>query len=308
MQAEEAGAQLALGGHANPVAVAAKRVGQRVDEADLALAVLEAVRASGRARVARQRFERMDHVDRGADLVAREHEARIPRVVGIQRHELDEAHLVRMLACELCERQHLRLGEVAHPDGVDLDRMRIGELRERLEAAQDAWERVAAGHLEEAVALQRVDGHVEAVDARLDERAGIALEQEAVGRDAEVLDPVDGGQHLRQAGKVAPHQRFAAGQAHVADAHRRQHGHESLDLLEAEHLVALQPGQALRGHAVLAAEVAAIGDRHAHVADVAAVPVAQGLNLRHHASTYPIVRHVSPEARRAPGRLPVPSP
>jgi hypothetical protein len=48
-------------------------------------------------------------------------------VVGVERHELDEAHLVGVLAGEARERQHLVLGEAAHGDGVDLDRVRLGE-------------------------------------------------------------------------------------------------------------------------------------------------------------------------------------
>ena len=48
---------------------------------------------------------------------------------------------------------------------------------------------------------------------------------------------------------------------------------EPRDLLVAEDVVAVQPRQALGGHAVLAAEVAAVGDRDADVADVATVAV-----------------------------------
>ena len=50
---------------------------------------------------------------------------------------------------------------------------------------------------------------------------------------------------------------------------------EPRDLLVAEDVVAVQPRQALGGHAVLAAEVAAVGDRDADVADVAPVAVDQ---------------------------------
>ena len=53
--------------------------------------------------------------------------------------------------------------------------------------------------------------------------------------------------------------------------------HQPLDLLEAQHLRALQPRQPLGGHAVLAAEVAAVGDRHAQVLDAPAVAVDQRL-------------------------------
>jgi len=47
---------------------------------------------------------------------------------------------------------------------------------QRLQAAQHLWQRVAAGHVEEVVALERVDRHVHAVDPGSHERGGIALE------------------------------------------------------------------------------------------------------------------------------------
>ena len=48
---------------------------------------------------------------------------------------------------------------------------------------------------------------------------------------------------------------------------------EILRFEEIERVVALHPRQTLGRHAVLAAEVAPIGDRHAQIADAPAVPV-----------------------------------
>ena len=89
--------------------------------------------------------------------------------------------------------------------------------------------------------------------------------------------PVDRGEHRDEPREVAAHERLAAGQAQVGHAHARHQPHDALDLLEAEDLVALEPGQAVGGHAVLAAEVAAVGDRDAQVGDAAAVPVEERL-------------------------------
>ena len=58
--------------------------------------------------------------------------------------------------------------------------------------------------------------------------------------------------------------------------HARKQRNQPCDLLEAQHLGAIEPGQALRRHAVLAAEVAAIGDRHAQIGNASAVAVNQG--------------------------------
>jgi hypothetical protein len=161
--------------------------------------------------------------------------------------------------------------------GIDLDGVGLWEAGQRLEPLQHLAERVATRHREEAVALERVDRDVEPIHAGGHECLRVARQQEAVGRERELADVVDGGQHPGQAREVTAHERLAAGEAHVADAHRRQQRDHALELLEAQHLVALEPRQSLGRHAVLAAEVAAVGDRHAQVADVPAVAVDQGL-------------------------------
>ncbi len=275
VEREQARAQAAVGGEPDPVAVAAERLRDRVDEADLPVAVGEPVDAGGGARLARLGLERVHRADQVADLGAGQHLVGRPRMVGVERHELDEPHLVRGTPRESGERQHLLLGEVADRDRVDLDRVRLGVRGQRLEPAQDLGEGVAPGELEEAVVLQRVDRDVEAVDPRLDEGGRIALEQEPVGGHRQVLDPVDRRQHRDKPGEAPAHERLAPGQAHVGDTHLRQQRHDPGDLLEAEDLLAREPRQPLGRHAVLAAEVAAIGDRHPQVADRPAMPVAE---------------------------------
>src|SRR4051794_6425340 len=87
---EEACAQLALGRQPDAVAVRAERLRDRVDEADLALAVGEPEDTRGRAGLARELLERMDGVDELAQLLAGEDLVLRPGVVAVQRHELDE--------------------------------------------------------------------------------------------------------------------------------------------------------------------------------------------------------------------------
>ena len=71
-----------------------------------------------------------------------------------------------------------------------------------------------------------------------------------------------------KSGHVLAHQRFAAGQPDLVDAHRREQADEPFDLLEAENLVAAKPLESLRGHAVTAAEVAPVGDGDADASDL----------------------------------------
>ena len=146
-------------------------------------------------------------------------------MVGIQRHELDEANLVRATPGELRERDHLVLGEPADRDRVDLDRVGLWEGRQLLEAPQDLIERVAPGEGVEAVALERVDRHVEAVDSGLHQRASVSLQEEAVGREGDLREIFDLAKHRGQAWEVTPDKRLPAGQPDVADAHLGEKPH-----------------------------------------------------------------------------------
>ena len=84
-------------------------------------------------------------------------------------------------------------------------------------------------------------------------------------------------QHLDQAGEVRPDQRLAAGDPHRLEAVAlHAHPHDPGLLLIREQLVAGQPLHALLGHAVGAAEIAAVGDRDPEVGDPAPEAVDEG--------------------------------
>ena len=224
-----------------------------------------------------RRLQRPHCLDRRPDLGAGQHLGRRPVPVRVERHELDEPHLVGVLAGEAGKRDDLVLGEVPDRDRVDLDRVGLGVGAKGGEAAEHLRQRVAPGHVEEAVLLERVDRDVEARDPGGRERRRVALEQVAVRRHREVLEPVDGGEAGGQGGELLPNERLAAGQPHIGDAERDEQRDEALDLLEREDAGPFEPRQALGRHAVLAAEVAAVGDRDAKVADGAPVRVAKRL-------------------------------
>ena len=274
---EQAGAQLALGGDADPVAVTAERLAHRGDEPDRALPVGELPAPRRAVTLAPQLLQRVRGVDQPPHLGVGQHAVPGPRAVGVQRHELDEADLVRVLARELREAHDLVLGEVLQRHHVDLDRAQLRVPLRRREAVQHLLERVAARELEEAVRGQRVQRDVHAAQAGAHKLLDLALEQVAVGGQREVVDVLVGAQSStsrhssRRASGSPPVRRTSCTPMLASSADHPR------DLLVGEDLVALQPRQALGGHAVLAAEVAAVGDRDAHVADRAAVPVVEGL-------------------------------
>src|SRR3954451_13239029 len=276
---EEARAQFALGRQPHAVAVGAERLGDGGDEADPPRPGGEAEHARGGRRLARQLLERVHRIDDRAQLLAGQHLVGAPRVVRVERHELDEAHLERGGARELGERQSLLLCEPAHRDCVDLDRVHRRVARQCVEPAHHLRQRVAAGDLEEAVALQRVDRHVDPADARVDERVGVALEQVPVGGQRQVTQPGHAGEHGHEPREVAADQRLAARQPQLVDTQRGEHAHEPLDLLEREQRAALETRQAVSRHAVLASETTPVRDRHAQIRDPASVAVYERVEL-----------------------------
>ena len=96
------------------------------------------VAAGGAVALAAERHELVlglddrPHLGVGQDLVL------VPRLVGVERHELDEADLVGLLARERGEAQDLVLGEAAQRDRVDLDRAQLGVRLGGLEAGEHA--------------------------------------------------------------------------------------------------------------------------------------------------------------------------
>src|SRR5262249_55793212 len=119
---EEAGAQLAVGGKPDAVAVGAERLRDGIDEADLARPIGEPMDAGSGVRLARHLDELVPRLDDLPNLGAGQDRVRRPGAVRVQRHELDETDLIVGRARELAEAQHLVLGEVPHRNRVHLDR------------------------------------------------------------------------------------------------------------------------------------------------------------------------------------------
>jgi hypothetical protein len=140
-------------------------------------------------------------------------------------------------------------------------------------AAPGRWHRRdrEAGVVErhENCVVEGVQADGDAAQSRIRERPGLAGEQRAVGRQGDVLDAADGGQLRDQALQITAQQRLAAGQPQLAHAQARENPGEPCQFLEGEQVLAGQedevPAEHLAGHAVGAAELAAVGDRDPQV-------------------------------------------
>ena len=130
-------------------------------------------------------------------------------------------------------------------------------------------------HRAESRVVERVEAHSDPAKSGARQRWSLRSEERAVGGQCHFH--VQLRQHLHQAIQVAPHQRLAAGEADLLHAEADEHAREPRDLLEAEDRLVRQEAVArvehVARHAVRATEVAAVGDRNAQVAHLAAARV-----------------------------------
>ena len=185
--------------------------------------------------------------------------------------------------------QHVRdlvLVDTGQRDHVDLDRQ-PGPGR-RVDPAQHGGQVAPARDMGEPAGSQAVEAHVDPPHARRVETGGEMLEPGRVGGQGQLVEP---GADARAdgCGKVehaAPDQRFAPGQADLAHSARDEDVGQRGDFFERENFAPRKELHPL-GHAIPAAQVAAIGDRDADVADGAVEAVDQpGLVVR-----WPFNRH-----------------
>src|SRR5918996_1453505 len=274
---EEARPQLAVGGQADAIARAAERPRHRRDDAHLAPTV-EVGEALGGLVAPADRLDRVEHLDGRQDLLLADDGVRPPALVGVERHPLDEAHDDAPLPPERRQVDDLVVVDAPHHDGVDLHGVEP-RLLGGGDAVEHVVELVAARQLDEAVAPQRVERDVDPPQPGGDQVAGHRPQRTAVGGERQV-DP-ERRQLADQHRQVRPDGGLAAREPDAVDAEPLDaHPGNPLDLLEREDLVAGQPDHPLFGHAVGAAEVAAIGDRDPKITMHPAVAVHQRFDQR----------------------------
>jgi hypothetical protein len=128
--------------------------------------------------------------------------------------------------------------------------------------------------LGEFLLVQRIERDIEPLDPSLGQSTRMAPELAAIGGDSQLFESVaevaaDG---LHQFHDVAPDQGLAAGQPHLLHPAPDEGRDDGVDLLKAQHVLFGQERHVL-GHAVGAAEIAAIGHRQAEIRDRPTVAV-----------------------------------
>src|SRR5262245_18497314 len=188
-ECEEAVPQFALGGYPEPVARPAERPGHRRDDADPPTAVgIDEIHGRGarviifrRVQGSELRFQLLQN------LAGREYFVALPRP-GPDRHVLDEANLVPVLAAEPCERDRVAVSESADADRVHLDRGEAGGAG-GFQASQNSIEPVPARQFAEPPGIERIEANVQPPQSRVVQRPAVFRQQKAVGRHPDVGDP-----------------------------------------------------------------------------------------------------------------------
>jgi hypothetical protein len=203
-----------------------------------------------------------------------------PRAVGVEGHELDEAHGHAPVPAVAGQVDHLVVVGAADHHDVDLHRVQAG-LDRGVDPVEHPGQLVAPGQLLEPLRPQRVERHVDPAQPGGGQVVGDQAQGGAVGGERQVdrraRRGAQAGQLADEDGQVGPHGGLAAGEADGLDAEAAdEHAGDPLELLEGEDLVARQPPHPLLRHAVRAPEVAAVGDRDAQIA----VDPAEGVDQR----------------------------
>ncbi len=259
---EEAVPEVAVGGETDPVAAPAERSGDAGDHAELAGAIAVPESCGGIVALV-ERFQRVDPTDPLDDLLEGDDAVTGPSAVRIERHVLDESDRHPTLASVRREVEEFVVVDAAHHDGVDLHRVQP-DFNCGVDAIEHLNELVAPRQLEESVGPERIEGHVDALEASVDQLVGEQAEGGPVRGEGEIDS--ESRQHAHEAREMGSDGRLTSGQPDAVDAvSLDDEPGQPLDLLERQDLVAGGPRHAFFGHAVGAPEVASVGDRDPEV-------------------------------------------
>src|SRR5439155_19826026 len=112
------------------------------------------------------------------------------------------------------------------------------------------------------------------------EPVDLVREQNAIGRQREIVQAWFASEHSDQRRQIAAEEWLTARQSQSVGAKRQKHVHQRADLLEMQQVLAREPGVVFLRHAVLAAQVASIGDRQPKVAQRTSKSIEQGHTTR----------------------------
>ncbi|MNT56352.1 hypothetical protein D3C72_1936420 [compost metagenome] len=135
-----------------------------------------------------------------------------------------------------------------------------------VDAFDDLRQITGASQLAKALRVQAVEADVEALDPGVEQRLRQFGQLRAVGGHAQFPQAGQVGDLFAQLHHARTDQRFAPGQADLAGAQCDEALCDLVNLFQGQHPLARQKLHVF-GHAIHAAEIAAVGDRHPQIVD-----------------------------------------
>ena len=128
-----------------------------------------------------------------------------------------------------------------------------------MDARQHVRELADAREAVKRRSVERIEAEVDAVEAGLREIRGHRTELYTVRRQYDLLDARHALDVADETHEAAPYERLAAREAHLAHAELRESPHDAQDFVKRQDILMAQFLHTLRRHAVLTAQVAAVG-------------------------------------------------
>ena len=267
---EEAGVEGAVGGDAGAVAAGAKGGRNRGDEAEFGAALCVSVALGDFTGIVG--IDRLEVEVGGEDLenfATRDDVFEVPSVFCSDVHELDVAESEFGVAGGSGEGEDFTFVDATADNAVDLDGEASG-LGGAGGLPSVGGVDLTSGHFARAFGGGGVEADVEAVETGGFEGRKERFEPRCIRRHREVSTGEGDADLANEVNDVSAQEGFSAGDADFVDAEGAKGVGEAGDFLEAEDFVAGEKLEAftkdLCGHAILTAQIAAVGDGDAEVA------------------------------------------
>ena len=272
---KQAGIKLAVGGQPDPAAFVTEGLRHRSDHSDLAAAIGEGPAFCHFAPVVGvDRLQGVVLPYRFQNFCRRHHIVHAPAVAGTDIHEFDEAQNNPRVAKVPDQRDDFALIHPAFDHHIDLDRRQPDALRCRDTFEHGGYRRLRIAHALKGFLAQCIEADGQTRQPGNLQRLCLPGQEQAIGGqgdfDGLVFAAAQPGQRRDQVFDAVSEQRLAAGQTNLVYAELHKNAGESHDLFEAQQLGARQKNKILAEnfarHAVAAAQIAAVGNGYAQVA------------------------------------------
>ncbi|KHF25737.1 hypothetical protein JV46_29840 [Solemya velum gill symbiont] len=180
-----------------------------------------------------------------------------------ERHLLDEADVVAMLDSKLGQFQYFVMVAVFQNDGVELDFLDTG-IACSIQAGEYAFEFAVARQRGEAFRFESVETDIDPLDACLAQLFCIARQLRAIGSQCQIIESFGFTEFLEHHHDVTAVERFTACNTNFVDAQTDGRLADTDDLFKSQQLFSRDEFYLFR-HAVDAAQVTPVSNRHAQI-------------------------------------------